>query len=54
MIRTKFNTKEFTKKLMNSVEYSDGFIQGAQLARISFNQELGDFIKEALLTLAIL
>jgi hypothetical protein len=48
MIKTKFDTREFTKKLMNSVAYSNGFMDGAQLARLNFNQQLGQFIKEAL------
>lgn len=39
---------EFMKTMMNSVEYSNGFIQGIELSRLTFNQELGLFIKEAL------
>ena len=48
MINIKFNTKEFNKKLMNAVAYSDGFMDGAQLSRLKFNQQLGEFIKQGL------
>lgn len=48
MIETKFNTKELTKKLMNVVAYSEGFMDGAKTGQLKFNQELGAFIKEAL------
>lgn len=48
MIKTKFNTREFTKKLMNAVSYSDGFMDGAQISRLRFNQQLGEFIKQGL------
>lgn len=48
MIKTKFDTREFTKKLSNSVAYSNGFIDGAQLSKPTFNRQLGEFIKEAL------
>lgn len=48
MIKTRFDTKEFTKKLTNAISYSDGFMDGAQISRVKFNQQLGTFIKEAL------
>ena len=48
MIKVKFDTKEFSKKIMNSVEYSNGFLDGVELSKTNFNQELGLFIKEAL------
>lgn len=48
MISIKFNTKEFTKTLVNSIQYSDGFLDGAKSMRFTFNQELGIFIEQAL------
>lgn len=48
MIKTKFDTREFTKKLMNAVSYSNGFMDGAQISRLKFNQQLGEFIKQGL------
>lgn len=48
MIKTKFDTKDFTKKLSNAVSYSNGFMDGAQISRLKFNQQLGEFVKEAL------
>ena len=48
MIKTKFDTREFTKKLMNAVSYSDGFMTGAEISKVKFNQQLGEFIKQAL------
>ena len=48
MIKTKFDTREFIKKLMNAVAYSDGFMDGAQISRLKFNQQLGEFIKQGL------
>lgn len=48
MISAKIDTQELTKKIMNTIKYSDGFLTGAQLGQFKFNQELGIFIKEAL------
>ena len=48
MIKAKFDTRELTKKLSNAVAYSDGFMDGAQISKIKFNQQLGEFIKQAL------
>lgn len=48
MINAKFDTRELTKKLMNSVSYSNGFMDGAELGRLGFNKQLGEFIKESL------
>lgn len=48
MISVKFNTKEFTKTLLNSIQYSDGFIDGVKSMKLSFNKELGLFIEQAL------
>lgn len=33
---------------MNAVAYSDGFMDGAQISRLKFNQQLGEFIKQGL------
>lgn len=48
MINVTFNPIEFNKILKNSVDYSNGFLDGLDGNRIVFNQELGLFIIEAL------
>lgn len=48
MIKVRFKTTQFTKILNNSIEYSDGFVEGIKLAKIQFNTELGLFIQQAL------
>lgn len=48
MINVRFDTKQFTKTLMNSIKYSDGFMDGVNSARLRFNEELGLFIEQAL------
>lgn len=48
MLKTKIDTKELNKILGNSVSYSYGFLEGADMNQIEFNTQLGQFIKEAL------
>ncbi len=48
MLRLNFNLKEFEKTLTNSVEYSRGFLAGAELNRKSFNEQLGKYTVEML------
>lgn len=43
-----FDNKEFNKILSNSIEYSRGFLEGAQINMIVFNKKLSDIAVEAL------
>lgn len=44
----KFNVAELEKVLKNSVQYSRGFLEGAELNMIVFNKKLSDIAAEAL------
>lgn len=48
MFRVKFDTTSFSKILNNSVQYSNGFIEGIQLEKIIFNRFLGGYTVAAL------
>jgi hypothetical protein len=48
MISAKFDTREFDKKLKNTVAYSQGFFDGVEMEKSSFNRFLGGVIAEAL------
>lgn len=48
MINVTFNPIELNKILKNSVDYSNGFLEGADDNRLIFNEQLGLFIIEAL------
>lgn len=48
MINVKFNNIKLNQILNNTVSYSNGFLNGTELAQPIFNQQLGEFIKEAL------
>jgi hypothetical protein len=43
-----FDNKELNKILKNSVAYSNGFLQGAELNLVVFNKKLSDIVAEAL------
>lgn len=44
----KFDTKDLNKILKNSVQYSRGFLEGAEMNMIVFNKKLSDIAAEAL------
>lgn len=48
MLRVKINSKEINKILENSVSYSYGFLEGAEIDQILFNQRLGEYAAESL------
>lgn len=48
MFLVKFDNKELNKILGNTVSYSQGFFDGIELERLSFNRFLGGFTAEAL------
>lgn len=48
MIKAKFDTRQFIKILNNSVDYSHGFVSGAQMNKLEFNRVLGGYTAEAL------
>jgi len=48
MISVKFNTIELNKILNNSINYSNGFIEGIEMEKIEFHRVLGGFAAEAL------
>lgn len=48
MIRARFETKQFSKTLADTLKYSYGFVDGIKLSKLQFNQELGAFIEKAL------
>lgn len=48
MINIRMDTKQLNKILGNSVSFSFGFLEGAEINQIQFNRELAEFIKEAL------
>ena len=48
MISINFESKDLNKALKNSVEYSNGFLEGIQLSRLQFNRILGGYTAEAL------
>ncbi len=43
----KFDNKEFNKAMNEVIEYSKGFVAGAQANEMIFNQQLAEVIKEA-------
>lgn len=43
-----FDNKEFNRILKNSVQYSKGFLEGAELNLIVFNKKMSDILAEAL------
>jgi hypothetical protein len=48
MLRAKIDSKEVNRILGNAVSYSYGFLEGAEINQIIFNQKLGDFIVDSL------
>jgi hypothetical protein len=48
MVRVKFDSKELTKILNNVSGYSDGFLQGVEMSKSSFNKFLGGYTAESL------
>jgi hypothetical protein len=48
LLNVRFDAKEFTKVLKNSVSYSKGFLDGVNIQTIEFNKELGNFTIEVL------
>lgn len=42
------DTKDFSIKMNNLVQYSEGFIQGIEMNRLPFNQMLGEYTIQAL------
>lgn len=48
MLNVKFDYKDLERTLNNSVDYSQGFLNGVQLQRVPFTKFLGGFILEAM------
>lgn len=48
MISAKFDTKDFSSKMINLDQYSKGFLNGINANRINFNNQLAMLTKEAL------
>lgn len=48
MLAVKINTKEFIKKMENSIIYSEGFLDGIHMQRLEFNRVLGGYTVAAL------
>lgn len=48
MISAKFDTKDFSSKMINLDQYSKGFLNGININRINFNNQLAMLTKEAL------
>ena len=48
MLETKVDNLQFKKTLKNVIEYSEGFIDGIDMKRTDFNNELANFTSEAL------
>jgi len=48
MIQLRVDLKEFNKTFKNVVEYSHGFLQGAEISKVRFNQQLGEYALESL------
>jgi hypothetical protein len=48
MLSVKFDIKQFDKTLKNTVAYSQGFLDGVESERMSFNRFLGGVVAEAL------
>ena len=48
MIKVRINSDKIDKVLKNSVAYSLGFLDGAEMNQIRFNMQLGEFIESAL------
>lgn len=48
MLNVKFDTRDFSKKMKNTVAYSMGFTEGIETNKYNFNKELAIFTKEAL------
>lgn len=48
MIRAKFDTRRFTKEMNNLMEYSVGFLEGAQRGKVELLKEVGEKTKEIL------
>ena len=48
MIKAKIDTRELMKTLNNTVNYSEGFVSGAQMNKTEFNRILGGYTAEAL------
>ncbi len=48
MIRTRMDSKYINEILGNAVQYSYGFLEGAELGQIEFNQKLAVFTADAL------
>ena len=48
MIQFRVDTKEFNKTLRQAIQYSNGFLQGANISKLKFNQELGAYALESL------
>jgi hypothetical protein len=48
MTRARFDTREFERTFKNILDYSNGFLKGAEVNRKTFNDELGEYTTEAL------
>jgi hypothetical protein len=48
MIRAVFDTKHFSNIMRNTIAYSNGFINGIEISRIRFNEQLGELSSEML------
>jgi hypothetical protein len=48
MIQFRVDLKEFNKTLRDVIQYSNGFLQGANISRLKFNQELGNYTLDSL------
>jgi hypothetical protein len=48
MIKVKFDSKELTRILNNVSGYSNGFLQGVEMSKASFNKILGEYTAESL------
>lgn len=48
MINVKFNSKQFLKDMTQVVEYSTGFLEGAQLGKVDLMENIGSTIVEGI------
>ena len=48
VLRVKIDSKEINRVLKNSISYSYGFLEGAEIDQIIFNKRLGEYTSEAL------
>jgi len=48
MIQFRVDLKDFNQTFRNVIQYSNGFLQGAEISKLKFNQELGAYALESL------